>query len=372
MGSNHANALDQLTIRGFKSIRDISNLQLANLNIIVGANGAGKSNFISFFAMLRSLIDDNLLDYVMKNGGAGDFLYNGRKVTSEIYFELMFGKRGYSVTLTPTAHDYCYLSREARYYESGTTGWWILPPRPDGRSEMVAEVKEHKRDIDNSKPVFDAISSWTAYHVHDTSINAGIRNAEIVQDNARLRRDASNIAPFLLKLKKNYSAEYKDIVETVRLIAPFFDDFLLEPEFSANKEKVNLSWRQKGSDYPMQPYHLSDGTLRFIALTTALMQPHPPSTLIIDEPELGLHPAAIDLLAELIQSASMRTQVIIVTQSPALLDKFSIEDILIAKRKDGATIFERLDEEEFSEWLNDYSIGELWRKNVISGGPVYE
>jgi len=237
---------------------------------------------------------------------------------------------------------------------------------------MVAEVKEHKRDIDNSKPVFDAISSWTAYHVHDTSINAGIRNAEIVQDNARLRRDASNIAPFLLKLKKNYSAEYKDIVETVRLIAPFFDDFLLEPEFSAKKEKVNLSWRQKGSDYPMQPYHLSDGTLRFIALTTALMQPHPPSTLIIDEPELGLHPAAIDLLAELIQSASMRTQVIIVTQSPALLDKFSIEDILIAKRKDGATIFERLDEEEFSEWLNDYSIGELWRKNVISGGPVYE
>ncbi len=364
--------MDKLTIRGFKSIRDVTNLPLGSLNVIVGANGAGKSNLISFFAMLRSLIDDKLIDYVMENGGAGDLLYNGRKVTSEIFFELIFGSHGYRVTLTPTPQNHFYLSSEARYYEHGTSGWWELSPRPDGNSEMVAEVKENKKDARFSKPIYEAITSWVVYHVHDTSHSTGMRNWENVQDHVRLRRDASNIAPFLYKLKQKYLADYKNIVDNVRLIAPFFDDFILEPQFFGGREKINLSWWQKGSDYPMQPYHLSDGTLRFIALTTALLQPHPPSTLIIDEPELGLHPAAIELLAELIQTASKWTQVIVATQSPALLDHFSIDNILVAKHKDGASIFEHLTEKEFSEWLKDYSVGELLLKNIIPGGPVYE
>jgi predicted ATPase len=153
---------------------------------------------------------------------------------------------------------------------------------------------------------------------------------------------------------------------------PFFDDFLLDVAEFGEKQKINLSWKQKGSDYPMQPYHLSDGSLRFICLSTALLQPNPPSTIIIDEPELGLHPAAISILAELIQNASKRTQVIVATQSPALIDNFMVEDIIVVNRKDGASTFERLEEKDFNIWLETYSVGELWSKNVISGGPVYE
>lgn len=199
-----------------------------------------------------------------------------------------------------------------------------------------------------------------------------MRGYEIVQDNKVLRTDAANIGAFLLKLKQQHSRSYQEILNAIRLVIPFFDDFILEPQESGAKQQVNISWSQKDSDYPMQPYHFSDGSIRFICLATALLQPNPPSTIIIDEPELGLHPAAIVLLAELIQVASERTQVVVATQSPALIDHFAIEDIIVANREDGSSTFKRLKEQDFIVWLENYSIGELWTKNVIAGGPVYE
>lgn len=156
------------------------------------------------------------------------------------------------------------------------------------------------------------------------------------------------------------------------MVAPFFDDFILEIIKKGEKDTVKLSWKQKASDYPMQPYHFSDGTIRFICLATTLLQPNPPSTVVIDEPELGLHPYAIEILAELIQSAAKKTQLIISTQSPALIDCFSPNDIIVVNRKNGASIFERLDTDTLTSWLEDYSLGELWRKNVVTGGPVRE
>jgi len=122
----------------------------------------------------------------------------------------------------------------------------------------------------------------------------------------------------------------------------------------------------------MQPYHLSDGSIRFICLASALLQPDLPSTLIIDEPELGLHPEAIRVLGELIHAAAMRTQILVATQSPLLIDQFKIEDIVTVNRKDDQSVFERLDKEDFDKWLEDYSTGELWAKNVIQGGVSHE
>ena len=367
-----SNALTSLTIKGFKSIRELVDFELTDLNVIIGANGAGKSNLISFFWMLQSFINGWLNQYVTNNGGAGDLLFNGRKTTQQMEFEVRFGIRSYRFTLVPTPRNTCVTRDEARYYKYGKSGWWPLGDNEDGTSNMVAEVVNNKPDAEFSRPVYEAILSWHIYHLHDTSSTAAMRHYEIVQDSRILRVNGSNIAPFLLNLKYNHQREYKEILNAVRLVTPFFDDFRLEPIRMGEKEVVNLSWIQKGSDYPMQPYHLSDGSIRFICLAAALLQPTPPSTIIIDEPELGLHPAAITILAELIQAASKRTQVIIATQSPALVDQFAIEDIIVANREDGASTFKRLKEEDFSEWLNDYSIGELWSKNVIPGAPVYE
>ncbi|WP_299011769.1 AAA family ATPase [uncultured Shewanella sp.] len=364
--------IDTLTITGFKSIKELQDFKLKRLNVIVGANGAGKSNLISFFKMLRSLINGQLNDYVINNGGMSDLLFNGEKITPKMSFCTSFGSRGFRFSLVPTPADSCIIEDEARYYSDSRTGWWELGNSHDGQSKMVAEVNQELPDARYSKPVYDEIASWMIYHFHDTSASASMRKYEIVEDDDTLRTDASNIGPFLLKLKSSHIKAYKDIVNVIRLVTPFFDDFILKPRSFGVKEKVNISWQQKDSDYPMQPYHFSDGSIRFICLATALLQPDPPSTIIIDEPELGLHPAAIEILAELIQQASERTQVIIATQSPSLIDQFAIEDIIVVNRKKGASTFERLNETDFSEWLESYSVGELWTKNVIAGGPQYE
>lgn len=365
-------SLDKLTIRGFKSIRELDGFELKNLNVFVGANGAGKSNLISFFRMLNAIIDGNLDEYVRDSGGIGDLLFNGRKVTKQMEFETRFGVRGYRFTIDPGAGEGFALKDEARYYQHGTTGWWELGSSVDNRSLLVKEAKGDSSDSKFSKPVFNAISSWKIYHFHDTSATAPMRHAEIVEDHEALRSDAANIAPYLLWLHENAKGSYREILDTCRLVTPYLDDFLLRPQKYGPKTKVALSWTTKGSDYPMQPYQLSDGSIRFICLATALLQPDPPSTLIIDEPELGLHPEAIRILAELIQSASKRTQLIIATQSPLLLDQFAVEDVVVVNRKGGQSTFERLERKDYDVWLEDYSVGQLWTKNVIEGGTNHE
>jgi predicted ATPase len=196
-----------------------------------------------------------------------------------------------------------------------------------------------------------------------------MRRDQPLRDWERLRHDASNIAPFLAHLEQEEPDAYALIRDTVRLIAPFFDDFLLRPVKRGSEEQVRLEWRQKGTDFPFQPNHLSDGTMRFICLATALLQPNPPATIVIDEPELGLHPYPISMLADLINSASERTQVILSTQSPTLLDYFEPEQIVVVSRQEGRSTFERLDPQALAGWLEDYSVGELWQKNVVRGGP---
>jgi len=364
--------LDRLTIKGFKSIRALIDFELTGLNVLIGSNGAGKSNFIDFFRLLRSVCEDKTDEFIRNGGGIGDFLFNGRKLTEKLEFEMLFGKRGYRFSIVPTVKEQCTISKEARFYEGDASGWWQLGNSVDGTSLLVKEAKGGSHDSKYSKPVYNAIMSWKIYHFHDTGSTAGMRHAEIIQDNKYLRADGSNIAPYLLSLRKSSADVYREITDAIRLVIPFFDDFELEPESFGEKKKVNLAWRQKGSDYPMQPYHFSDGSIRFICLATALLQPEPPATIIIDEPELGLHPSAIGILAELIQNASRRTQLIVATQSPTLIDNFAVENVIVVSRKKGESSFSRLREKDFNVWLENYSVGELWTKNVISGGADHE
>jgi len=317
-------------------------------------------------------MDENLGGYIRDNGEISDILYEGRKITKKMEFEMFFGERGYRFTINPTANDEVALSREARYYNGR---WWELGDSNDASSLLVKEAKNNVRDNKYSKPVYDAIMSWQIYHFHDTSLTASMRRWEIIEDNKKLRADASNIAPFLLRLREANPSAYQEILTTCQIIIPYLKDFLLNEKVSgkANEiKKVHLSWRTKNSDFPMQPYHLSDGSIRFICLATALLQPEPPSTLIIDEPELGLHPEAIRILGELINAASGRTQLIVATQSPLLLDQFAIEDIVTVNRKDNQSDFERLSKKYFDKWLDDYSVGELWTKDIMQGGVRHE
>ena len=364
-----AHPLDRLTIKGFKSIRFLEEFELTNLNILIGGNGAGKSNFVDFFRMISAMMkQDGLKEFIA--GNCDSYLFGGTKQTKNISVKLIFGQNGYDFELSPTEDGFFLINNEQRhYFPRGTT-------RNLGSGNFNPQLLVDKNSSGlhfakgASSYTYDAICSWKIYHFHDTTKEAGIRRYHDMGHNEVLFGDGYNIAPFLFRLMFNENSIYKEIVDAVRLASPFFDDFILKPD---NQEKIRLNWRQKGMhDYPMRPNQLSDGSIRFICLATALLQPEPPATIIIDEPELGLHPSAISILAELIRNAANRTQIIIATQSPALIDNFAVENVVVVNRKDGATTFERLKEKDFTSWLEDYSVGELWSKNVISGGPVYE
>ena len=372
------NKIERLTIKGFKSIREMVNFSLGDVNIVVGANGAGKSNFVQIFRMVRAMLNKGFQSFIATHGGAVSFLHNGLKVTKVIEAEFNFAKNSYSFTLTPTADEMFTISEYKRFESYGWScyGTGLKESRlADEKDDKSFFYSNYGNYSGVGHYVYDAISRLVVYHFHDTSDSAPMRQSEIVEDNAYLREDGANIAPFLKALREDESEgvkSYRQIVDAIRLVMPFFDDFSLTPISFGPATKVKLTWKQKGTDYPFQPYHLSDGAIRFICLATALLQPKPPSTIIIDEPELGLHPQAIAILSDLIKSAASRTQVIIATQSPHLVDQFAVNDMIVAKRKDGATVFGRLNENDYSAWLEDFTLGELWTRNIIEGGPTYE
>jgi predicted ATPase len=365
--------LDKLSISGFKSIKELQDFDLQKLNIIVGANGAGKSNFVGFFRMLRAMSEEGLANFVTENGGADGFFFGGPKETPQIKARLAFGQNEYEFVLAPTATVKMMVKQESTLYKGGR-GW-----KSHGGGGYESKLKQWKGKGSEWGPypgpesyVYDAVSSWLVYHFHDTSMTAPMRRDQSIRDWRELNPDASNIAAFLLRLKQQYIECYEKIRETIQLIAPFFDDFLLDPEKNGASEVVRLEWKQKGSSSPFQPWQISDGTIRFICLVTALLQPTPPSTVVIDEPELGLHPFALDVLAGIFRDTSERTQLIVATQSATLLNHFDPPEVIVVDRENGSSRFRRLDNESLVEWFQDFTLGELWQKNVFDGGPAHE
>lgn len=371
------NPLKKLTIRGFKSIADVEDLELGNLNVLIGANGAGKSNFVDFFRMLRAMADEGLQKFAIQQGGGDGFFFLGPQFTRQIFSRLDFGDFGYELKLESTSDGSLVIDNEDTLYRENQEciNWTFGFAARESNLKHIYDAYENipsGKGRDTTLQVLFAISKWTVYHFHDTGLTAPMRRDQIIYDWEYLRPDASNIAAYLLYLSQHAPQAYAMIRDTVRQTAPFFDDFFLRPLPKGQSETVRLEWKQRGSDFPFQPYQLSDGTIRFICLTTALLQPNPPSTIVIDEPELGLHPYALSLLAAMMQSASTRMQLIVSTQSPTLLDHFAPEEIIVVNRRQGQSVFERLNAERLKEWLDEYTLGELWQKNVVEGGPAYE
>lgn len=364
--------IDKITLRGFKSIKDLEDFPLKSLNILIGSNGAGKSNFVSFFTFLREAVEGRLGLYVETMGGADDQLFLGPKITRQIDGDLHFGINAYSFSLQPTSHNKLVYSDERIVYDGDLRSGFPPVDRSIGSGHSESRLKEQLTDQKNrniSEYIHGSVSSWVVYHFHDTDMFAPMRGTCSARDNVYLRANAANLAAFLLVLRDEHANVYEKIRNTIRLAAPFFDDFKLRPKVSKGDDVLQLEWTQRDSDYPFHVSQLSDGTLRFIALTTALLQPNPPATILVDEPELGLHPYALNLFAGLVKKAATRTQVIVSTQSAPLLDNFEAEDIIVVERKEGASTFERLSSAKLEEWLKDYSLGELWQKNVIGGRP---
>jgi len=360
--------LDKIHISGYKSIKDLD-ITLNNLNILIGANGAGKTNFISIFRLLNEMVEGRLQFAVGKGGGIRSLLHYGPKKTRKIEIELLFEKNGYSCTWEKAEGEgVVFREEEARFYGHGPDE----PPYYDffesghRETQLIPYAKESDHKV--TRHVLNSLKSWRVYHFHDTSDESPMKAIEQINDNRYFRYNASNLAPFLYYLQNVHEKNYNDIRDMVRLVAPFFNDFALRP-LPENMDLIRLEWIERNSDYPFLASHLSDGTLRFICLATVLLQPNPPDLILIDEPELGLHPYALNILADLIKSAATKSQIIISTQSVSLVNQFEVEDILVVDRYNGETTIKRLVEEELVDWLNDYSLGELWEMNILGGKP---
>lgn len=356
--------LRQLSVRGFKSIRELEGLKLANLNVLIGANGAGKSNFISLFRMLSEMLDGRLQFFVKSEDGPDALLFGGRKRTSLMSVELYFAKNGYQFELAP-AGQHLVFSSEHTFFDGDIR----IVRQPLGNGHTEAKLPKLENDK-IAAYVLPAIQSWRVFHFHDTSASAAVRHAQPLRDNLKLKPDASNLAPFLRMLREKHSESYVAIVETVRMVAPFFGDFVHREDPG---ERIELEWREVDDpDTPRGPRQLSDGTLRFICLATLLLQPSrlQPDTILVDEPELGLHPYALVVLATLLQQASEKKQIIVSTQSVELVNQLTPEDVIVTERHDGASVFQRLDASRLKEWLEEYSLGELWKMNVVGGRPT--
>jgi predicted ATPase len=346
-------ALDYITIKGFKSIAAVERLPLRALNLLIGPNGSGKSNFIGVFEFLYEISQNRLQAYVARMGGAEKILHFGSKTTKHIVFQLSFHNEAdqFELRLSPTADDRLLLS-----------------PNRGPNQELLPWLLERGTDWDS---LGRRLETSRPYHFHDTSSSSLMRKTAKVDDNRFLRADGSNLAAFLYYLQEKHYESYGLIQRTVQRVAPFFIDFQLKP-LNLQPDDIKLEWRHKRSDRYFDASSLSDGTLRFIGLATLFLQPkeHLPSVLVVDEPELGLHPLAIEMLASLMRQASVNTQVIVSTQSSLLLDYFDPEDVLVADRVDGATQITRLESARLAAWLADYSLGQLWEKNEIGGRPV--
>ena len=355
-------AIRTITIQGFKSIAELQELELRPLNILIGANGSGKSNFLGALDLLQVALRNLglLSEHVARAGGADRLLHFGAKVTPIIRFAVSFQEGGddIGVELGFGAGD-----SFAPRLEVSTTEL----------SKDIATLPNLREPIALEEDLRVGLERWLIYHFHDTGLASPLKKTEDLHDNRCLRSDGSNLAAFLYLLGKKHETSYTQIRRTVQLAAPFFEDFALEP-LALNEDKIRLEWRHVGSDTYFDASSLSDGTLRFIALTTLLLQPASlrPTLILLDEPELGLHPYAVTLLASMLKQASVESQVIVATQSPILLDHFEPEDVLVAERVNSATALRRLDAGALKAWLDDYSLGQLWEKNELGGRPSRE
>jgi len=380
LANTKKSAISRIKLAGFKSIKS-AELDFKNLNVFIGANGSGKSNFISFFQMLEFFLGSNegLAEYVGRNGGSGALMYFGNATTNSIEAEVAFdtdlGMNMYRLELGNQIGGKLYFKDErvsfcAKGQISKTS---IIPLGSGGACSRLLQISENDTDFNESQirttqTIRGIMRKWSFYQFHNTATDTKIRTASHINDNSYLRSNGENLAAFLFMLQFRFPTVFFSIVDTIRQIAPFINKLELKEEYAS--PYVRIKWSENpNTDYLLDASQMSDGTIRALALVTLLMQPNRPPLICIDEPELGLHPEAIMIIGDLIKIASENTQIIVSTQSEKLIDCFEPEDIVVVDKGEDGTKFNRLDYEKYKVWLDDYSISETWETNVIGGRP---
>lgn len=351
--------MSSLALRGYKSFsRECGPVSFGDVTVLLGANGAGKSNLLSFFRLLNFLEAGCLQSYVGRQGAAS-LLFMGPKRTPALNAALRLeGGAGescdYELELAFGLPDRLFIGGERIVFRAGAGGG-----RRELRLAAAGGPESGLRPAAGdaaARAVAGFLSGIRVYQFHDTSETAPVRLASDWRVNgARLAGDAGNLAAFLCRMRQDGGSRrhYERIVRHIRQTMPRFGDFVFD-EGRADGA-VMLSWRDdRDPGYLYGPHQLSDGSLRFMALAALLLQPPAslPSVIVIDEPELGLHPSAVAGLAGMVKIASVHAQVVLATQSPLLVDEFPCGRIVIVEHDaEKGTTCRRLDEQSLQGWL---------------------
>lgn len=364
-----SNRIRSVSIEGFRSLRHIQNLELPQLTVLIGANGAGKSTLIRFFEMLSWMLKSrNLQEFVLRHGGGDDQFFMGARKTPRIHAEICLetatGSNEYRFDLAHlSAGDAVMVMNEAYRFSDhkrpAKAAWTELR---DVGKESGLPGQSNK----TAKTICNLLRQCQTYQFHDTSVNASIHNLWDVTESYRLRSDGGNLAAVLLDIQNADPLRYQLIVRQIQRVLPAFKDFVLEPQAG----KVLLRWVGKHSDKVFGAHLTSDGSLRLFCLLTLLNLPPErlPDVMFFDEPELGLHPHAITLVAEMFKRLAVSRQVFIATQSPYMVDCFALDNIIVATSKDGETTLQNLPAEQYQQWLeDDYLLSDIWLKTPVGG-----
>jgi predicted ATPase len=369
--------LETLRLKGFRSIKELDNFAFGPITVLVGANGSGKSNLIAFFRMMNYVMQGGFQGFLQVGGGASNFLHFGPSQTPFLSADLSFHSDAgvtnvYGFELKFAAGDslifFHEYSRQKLDQEDSYGTLRIENNEPHQESALAGELSPESKSQTFIKRFLD---NTRVFHFHDTSITSRMRRSCDQDDALFLRAEGGNLAAVLLRLRNEFPANYRRVVAGVNTVFPELKDFHLEP-MARNGQNLLLRWRPTSNPTEVfGPAHLSDGTLRMIALVTLFNLPEPmsPWMIVLDEPELGLHPAAEAYLASLVRAASVHTQVLLSTQSATLVDHFKPSEVVVTEMHEGASTFSRLEDEKLNHWLKQYTLGEAWRKNVFGGRP---
>jgi predicted ATPase len=362
--------LKSFTIKGYKSIKEINNFEPNPINILIGPNGSGKSNFISFFKFLSWILnsDGKLQEHVSYLGGANDILHDGadttKSIDAQIAIQTKDGLNEYKFSLMFAKPDKLVFKEEKYRFTRNQM-------QDEARWSSCGVGQEEAKLPEISNPtattILNLLRKLIVYQFHNTSDTAPMRLKWSIADGRWLKQNGDNLGSFLYRIQQEERAYYIRIVKYIRLVLPFFDDFDLYEEFG----QVLLRWKEKGTSKVFNAGQASDGMLRTIALISLLAQ-NPkdlPAVLFLDEPELGLHPSAIDAVAGLIKAASLYCQVFVATQSISLVNNFELDDLVVIDRKGRSSEYSRPDSEKLEAYLTEFSTGQIWEKNIIGGRP---
>ena len=374
-----SNMIESVRIRGFRSLEDVYISGLPQAAVFIGANGSGKSNFMRFFEMLSWMLRSRQLgEFVSRHGGADDQLFGGNATTprmnGEITMRTSSGRNDYRFALSYAHPDrFIFTEEDIRFSGLGyaTEAHW----QSLGSSHVEAKIVEAAQTPNypginrtTASVIVNLLRNCAVYQFHDTSESSGFKNRWDVFENSQLRSHGGNLAAVLYHLEQHDLRRYELICRHIARILPGFERFDIQEEYG----KVLLRWKARWSDKTIGAHLTSDGSLRFFALVTLLNLPGEmlPDVILLDEPELGLHPAAVTLVGGMIKSLSVEKQVIIATQSPLLVDVFDLDEIIALELVNGSTQFRRLNTEDYQVWIDDcFSAGEMWKKNLLGAQP---